>query len=265
MRALVTGAAGTFGFHITAGLIEAGYTTLAVVRSAERGADLVKRLAAAGTRASVTVVVADLSSAASIAASIGGAVAGAPLDVLVNNAAAVPAGETRAEVGGGVEAQWAVSVLAYQRVVRAALPALLAARAPRVVFVASNYAGGLDLGDPEFKRRRYDAHAAYKQSKQANRMLARAWARREPRMTVFSCHPGIADSSVARGLGMSFSDADAAARAGAVTPLLCALRPAEDLRAPSGSYFAGGAPARCPFAEDAKGVDALWELVEGYQ
>lgn len=184
--------------------------------------------------------------------------------MLVNNAAAVPAGEKRVEVEGGVEAQWAVSVLGYQRVLRAALPALLAAESPRVVFVASNYAGGLDLADPEFKRRPYNSHTAYKQSKQADRMLARAWAQREPRLSVYSCHPGIADSTVARGLGMSFSDAEAAARAGAVTPLLCALQPAKVLRAPSGSYFSGGAPARCPYSEDAAGVDALWALVEAY-
>ena len=48
----------------------------------------------------------------------------------------------------------------------------------RVVNVASYWAGGLDLEDLEFKRRRYDNDAAYRQSKQADRMLTVAFAER---------------------------------------------------------------------------------------
>ena len=58
-------------------------------------------------------------------------------------------------------------------------------------------------------------------------MLARAFAAAEPGVRVFSCHPGIADSSVARGLGASFEKGDAAARAGAATPLFVATMPLE--------------------------------------
>jgi NAD(P)-dependent dehydrogenase (short-subunit alcohol dehydrogenase family) len=264
-RALVTGAAGTFGLHITAGLICGGCQTLAVVRSVERGAELQEKIApfirSAPVGASLSIVVCDLSSAPSISLAVASALGTKPLDILVNNAAAVPAGAARAEVESGIEAQWAVSVLGYHRVLRSALPALLASASPRVVFVASNYAGNLDLSDPEFKRRAYDAHTAYSQSKQADRMLARAWALREPRLTVYSCHPGIAESSVARNLGMSFSGSVRAAQAGAVTPLLCALGPEA---APSGSYYADGKPARCRFSEDTRAVEALWTLVESY-
>ena len=262
MRALVTGAAGTFGVHITAGLIRAGYETLAVVRSAERGTELAGKLAALGvSTALLTCVAADLGTAPSISAALRTALAGRPLDILVNNAAAVS--DVRATVADGVELQWATSVLSYQRVLRAALPALLAAPAPRVVFVASEYAGDLDVSDPEFKRRAYDANAAYKASKQANRMLAKAWAVRQPLLAVYSCHPGIADSSVARGLGFSFSDAEAAARKGAVTPLYCALQPRASL-APSGAFYSDSKPAPCRFSADAVAVDELWQLVEAY-
>lgn len=54
-----------------------------------------------------------------------------------------------------------VNVLSYHRMTKALLPALRRAAlmegtpAPRVVFVASMMAGGLDLSDPEYKRRRY--------------------------------------------------------------------------------------------------------------
>ena len=262
-RALVTGAAGTFGLYITAGLCAAGYETFAVVRSAARGAALRAALAPllAPGAAPVVVVVADLASRASIAQAVGGALEGLPLDVLVNNAAVTSASRETTEEG--TESQFAVNVLSYQRVLRAALPALLLAPAPRVVFVASNYAGGLRLDDVEFAHRPYDSHAAYKASKQANRALASVWAARQPRLAVYACHPGVADSGVARGLGMSFSDAAAAAREGAATPLLVATAPAAAL-APSGSYYTGGAPAACRFAAVAAAAAALWERVERY-
>ena len=47
----------------------------------------------------------------------------------------------------------------------------------RVVFVASFYAGGLNLNDPEFKKRSYSSDSAYQASKQADRMLAFAWSK----------------------------------------------------------------------------------------
>ncbi len=47
-----------------------------------------------------------------------------------------------------------------------------------VVVVASYWAGGLDLDDPEFRRRRYNNDQAYRQSKQADCMLTVAFARR---------------------------------------------------------------------------------------
>jgi len=45
-----------------------------------------------------------------------------------------------------------------------------------VVNIASNWAGNLDLDDLHFMRRGYDNDAAYRQSKQCNRMLSVAWA-----------------------------------------------------------------------------------------
>jgi NAD(P)-dependent dehydrogenase (short-subunit alcohol dehydrogenase family) len=56
--------------------------------------------------------------------------------------------------------QWCVNVLGYHRVTRALAPRL--APGARVVFVASNYAGGANLDDPQFERRRYDVTAVSK-------------------------------------------------------------------------------------------------------
>jgi dehydrogenase/reductase SDR family protein 12 len=205
--------------------------------------------------------VCDLASRDSIAQCVPAALGdGGALDLLVNNAAYVP--ESREETAEGVEAQFAVNVLGYARVWRAALPALRRAPAPRAVFVASHYAGDLDLSDVEFKRRRYDATAAYRAAKQANRMLARALAAQAPGVRVFSCHPGIADSSVARGLGASFEKGDVAARAGAATPLFVATMPLEGTT--SGTFWADKNLYNCPFIRNAPSVEALAKLVESY-
>ena len=52
--------------------------------------------------------------------------------------------------------------------------------------------GGLDLEDINFDKRNYDLTAAYKQSKQANRMLTREWARKleSDNILVYSMTPG---------------------------------------------------------------------------
>ena len=231
------------------------------MRDAAKGENLLSFLAAhtppGGAAGRARAVACDLSSRDDIARAIGDALGGAPLDVLVNNAAV--AHETRSLAADGTELQWAVNVLAYHRVLRAALPAMRLAAAPRVVLVASQYAGGLDLRDAQWAARPYNAHAAYKASKQANRMLAAAWAAREPRLAVHACHPGIADSAVARGLGMAFADDDATAAAGAATPVFIATAAA---LAPSGTYYVDKAPHSDCFAADADAVDALWASVE---
>jgi NAD(P)-dependent dehydrogenase (short-subunit alcohol dehydrogenase family) len=62
----------------------------------------------------------------------------------------------------------------------------------RIINVASEYAGGLDLSDINYDKRSYDKTAAYKQSKQANRMLTREWAKRllDKNIPVYSMTPG---------------------------------------------------------------------------
>ena len=166
----------------------------------------------------------------------------------------------RTTTSDGEEQQWAVNVLAYHRLLKALLPQLRLAAGqgrPRVVFVASFYAGGLDLSDVEFARRPYSAGDAYRASKQANRQLARAWAQRlaPDGIDVTSCHPGIATSKVSLGLGFDMDRSKEAARRGADTPLHCCL--ADKLK--SGAFYANCREARCEFAAD---IERLWTVVE---
>jgi NAD(P)-dependent dehydrogenase (short-subunit alcohol dehydrogenase family) len=105
-------------------------------------------------------------------------------------------------------------------------PTLKAAPGARIVNVASNYAGDFDIGDLQFTRRRYESNSAYRQSKQADRMLT--WAAacslyKDSRVLVNACHPGVVTSQLLQSLGMS-SGFDSAQK-GAATPLYLALSP----------------------------------------
>ena len=85
------------------------------------------------------------------------------------------------------------------------LPRLRASGRARVVNVASRLAGGLDLDDLEFERRPYTGRDAYAQSKQANRMLTWALARRleGTGVTANAVHPGFVSTEIfAKGGGL---------------------------------------------------------------
>ena len=124
-----------------------------------------------------------------------------PLRVLVNNAAATT--RRREETPEGIELQFATNVLGYFWMIEAFTAALAAGAPSRVVNVASYWAGGLDLDDLEFRRRPYDNDAAYRQSKQANRMLTAAHAARlrPHNIVVNACHPGDVNSTLSNNLG----------------------------------------------------------------
>ncbi len=126
------------------------------------------------------------------------------VDVLVNNAAIVPTAHTFAP--GGIELQFAVNVLAYFGLAKGLLPAMR--RGSKVICVASDYAGGLNMTDLHFANRRYDATAAYKQSKQANRMFVAEAAApgrgfSESGVAVAALHPGVHRSTTARCLQLA--------------------------------------------------------------
>ena len=266
--AMVTGANGVFGRHICAGLCSEGFEVVAIVRNASKGEALVASLPAS---CSASFLVADLSGGASAAESVAARYGSdRPLHVLVNNAAATPT--NRSVSAEGVEMQWATNVLAYHALTRALLPQLRLAASvanidgdsgvfmPRVILVASLYAGGLDLSDVEFKRRPYDVDSAYRASKQANRMLARAWQHRvrDHGIKVVSCHPGIATSAVSLGLGFDLDRSEHAAKDGARTPLYLATVAQRQLA--DGAFYHSEREARCEFAQDEGACDKLFKM-----
>jgi NAD(P)-dependent dehydrogenase (short-subunit alcohol dehydrogenase family) len=131
----------------------------------------------------------------------------------------------------------------------------------RVINVASYWAGDLDLSDLEFKRRRYSNGTAYRQSKQANRMLTVAFAERlKPfGITVNACHPGDVNSRLSNDLGFGGSTSP---DDGADTPVWLAT----DLigQRETGKYFDQRHAVRCPFGEDTAAVEALYAACLAY-
>jgi NAD(P)-dependent dehydrogenase (short-subunit alcohol dehydrogenase family) len=77
---------------------------------------------------------------------------------------------------------------------------LAASRPSRLLFVASQRAGGLDLDDVQWERRRFGGIKAYEASKQANRMLAWVFAERlrEQGVDVHVIHPGGINTGIGR-------------------------------------------------------------------
>jgi NAD(P)-dependent dehydrogenase (short-subunit alcohol dehydrogenase family) len=121
----------------------------------------------------------------------------------------------------------------------------------RVVNVASYWAGDLDLDDLEFKRRSYDNNRAYRQSKQASRMLTVALAER--------LNPGDVSSKLSNNLGFGGSQSP---DEGARTPVWLATDPVGQQE--TGQYFERMQPVTCRFGADRQAVEQLYQLCLAY-
>ena len=245
---VVTGSTGVIGTAIAKGVAQANFITptvshlILIVRNTHRGEKIAAPLRSKSLV--VEVISADLSHVPSIVKAGAQICSTYPyVSVLVNNAAVV---STRREEVDGLECQFATNVLAYHALAKVLLPAMTSGG--RVVHVASNLAGGLDLADLQSRRGDYDARAVYSRTKQAARMLAAEAAMdgrgfKEAGVLVTACHPGVVTSTLLENLGYH-SGIDAAPTA-AQTPLRLALGPAM----PSGTYCMHGGfePRVVPF------------------
>jgi NAD(P)-dependent dehydrogenase (short-subunit alcohol dehydrogenase family) len=182
-----------------------------------------------------------------------------PLQILINNAAASP--RQRQETPEGIELQFATNVLGYFWMIQLFGEQLKEVVPARVINVASYWLGDLDLSDLEFKRRRYHNGTAYRQSKQANRMLTVAFAARlKPYgIMVNACHPGDVNSRLSNDLGFG---GHATPDEGADTPVWLATDPMGQRE--TGKYFEQRRETRCRFGEDAAAVEALFAACLAY-
>lgn len=183
-----------------------------------------------------------------------------PVQVLINNAAVTP--RRRRETDEGIELQFATNVLGYFWMIQAFDQYLQAGAPARVVNVASYWAGDLDLDDLEFRRRHYDNNRAYRQSKQADRMLTVAFAERlkQKGVTVNACHPGDVNSRLSGDLGFGGYESP---QQGARTPVLLATTAIGQQQ--TGGYFEHMRRQHCRFSEDCDAIEALYTACLSYQ
>jgi NAD(P)-dependent dehydrogenase (short-subunit alcohol dehydrogenase family) len=200
---LVTGANTGIGFEIARGLASSGHNPNVILacRDQAKGETARAKIAAETKNPNLGVLVIDLSSQKSIRqAAAEFSKTHNSLDALVNNAGT--SAPTRQESVDGIELTFATNVLGYFLLTNLLLDALKRAPAGRIVNVASEMAYGLDLDDVEFKKRTYNHSTAYAQSKQADRMLTWAYARRLEGTTVTAntMSPGAVDTPLLHGL-----------------------------------------------------------------
>jgi NAD(P)-dependent dehydrogenase (short-subunit alcohol dehydrogenase family) len=261
--AVITGATSGLGEAAAAALAGEGLRVLLVGRDAARGAEVVKRIQAAG--GSAEMIVADLFSRADVARLAGELGARAPrIDVLVNNAGGSFSKTER--TADGLERTFALNVAAPFALTEALLPNLAAARG-RVVNIVTGVPNGArarvdDLAGPGAKA----GMGAYVSAKLALLALTVAWQlRHAERGVVFvALHPGIIPGTrfgqempaflrtigegVARVFGLASTPAEAAARY-----VAAALGPAT----PGGFYYEGKLRAPPKGATDAAFAEGL--------
>ncbi|MGD9265452.1 MAG: SDR family NAD(P)-dependent oxidoreductase [Lysobacterales bacterium] len=256
--ALVTGATGAIGKAIALGIAgQPGYRVVLLCRNAQKAERAVADIVAQTGNEQVGFELVDVSSKASIEALAGRLQH--PVHVLVNNAATTP--RRRLETAEGVEMQFATNVLGYFWLTQALREQLRAASPARVVNVASYWAGNLDLDDLEFRHRAYNNNTAYRQSKQADRMLTVALAERlrGDGISVNACHPGDVNSGLSNELGFGGHESPAQ---GARTPVWLAT--GDVGQQASGKYFEHMQMKRCRFGKDREAVEALYRICEAY-
>jgi NAD(P)-dependent dehydrogenase (short-subunit alcohol dehydrogenase family) len=232
---LVTGATDGIGRETALELARRGARVLPHGRSQDRLDALVKNLRTISVDAALEPVRADLASLAEVRA-MAAEVArrGVPVSVLLNNAGVYQ--RKREESADGFELTFAVNHLSHFL-----LTLLLLESTPsleRIVNVSSGVhaSGTIDPERAGRDRGRYDAYAAYADSKLANVLFTVELARRLSGrgVTVNALHPGVVSTKLlTQGFGMGGRDT---LEASAATSVLLALDPG--VAGLTGRYFA---------------------------
>lgn len=265
--ALVTGATSGMGKETARELARMGATVLLGCRSMERGEAAVAEIQRTTGRDAVSAIQVDLSSLASVRAAAAEFWERFPrLDVLVNNAAASL--RTRQVTSEGFEVHWATNVLGPHLLTQLLLPKLEKSDHGRIVDVSTVAAGGLDLTDTQYERRRFNGTAAYRASKQAGRMLTWALADRltNTRITANALNPGYVATDLTRNAGglvrllvLFTSFAAQTPLDGADTAIWLAASP--DVQGVTGGFWNKRREVRCKFRDPVQ-MEQLSGLVE---
>jgi NAD(P)-dependent dehydrogenase (short-subunit alcohol dehydrogenase family) len=254
--ALVTGSTDGLGKEVARQLAALGAFVIVHGRNAERGAEVVQTIGAAGKGGAVFKR-ADFGSLAEVRtfadwvrANHGG------IDLLVNNAAAT--GGERRESADGYELAFAVNYLAHFLLTHRLLPSLEANAPARIVNVSSMGQTPIDFDDLMMERK-FDAGDAYRRSKLAQIMFTIDLAAQlDPaKVTVTALHPA-RSMNTARVIDGGFTPLSTVEE-GAEAVMQAAVSP--ELKGRTGVYFNQLTEARANAqAYDAAARAKLWAL-----
>jgi len=255
--AAVTGSTGAIGKAISRQLAAHDYQVIMLCRDASKASQAVDDIIQKTGNQYVSFKLVDISRKTSIrklAATWQG-----QLHILINNAAITP--RSRQETPEGIELQFATNVLGYFWMMQEFSEIMKHSAPSRIVNVASYWAGGLDCRDLEFKRRPYKNGIAYQQSKQADRMLSVAFAKRlnAYNITVNACHPGDVNSTLSNNLGFGGHESP---DQGAETPVWLATSKTGGVV--TGKYFEQKEESYCHFMNDKQAVEKLFQMCRKY-
>lgn len=255
-NAIITGAYGAIGLAIAQGVAAKGFRVTLVGRDEARLEKAREAVVQRSSNSEIFAEVVDLGLNHEIIAF--SRRWRHPLHLLVNNAATAP--RKRTVTSEGIEVQWATNVLGYFWMVQYFHSFMAGVHDARIVNVASYWAGGLDFNDPEFRSRPYDNDVAYRQAKQANRMISASFSERlkSTGVTVNACHPGDVNSKLSNAFGFGGTESP---EQGAATPLYLSL--SEELAGITGKYFEHEKPVACQFSKNGQVNDQLFEICRG--
>lgn len=197
---VISGASSGIGFAAAEALARRGARVIGVGRSRERCEQARQAILAQTPGARIEFALADLSSqraVAALGAELRERLAGAPLDVLANNAGAVASRYT--PTVDGIELQFAVNHLATFRLTYELMPCLRAGGGARVLTTSSgSHRGARMHWNDVMLRRFYNPLTAYKQSKMANVLFTAEFNRREGEngMRAFAIDPGLVRTQI---------------------------------------------------------------------
>ncbi|WP_102144623.1 SDR family oxidoreductase [Mycobacterium hubeiense] len=199
--AVVTGANSGLGLGLATRLSAAGADVVMAIRNRAKGEAAIAQIRSEVPDAKLSIKKLDLSSLSSVTALADELTAeGRPIDILINNAGVMTPPERDTTVDG-FELQFGSNHLGHFALTGRVLPLLRAAQAPRVVSLSSLAArtGRIHFDDLQFEKT-YRPMTAYGQSKLANLMFAREFARRsaEAGWGVMSAaaHPGLTKTNL---------------------------------------------------------------------
>ena len=267
---LITGATNGIGLAAAEALAAQGAKLAIVARSESRARDAVARIAAAGGRATVDVLIADLASQASVRALAAEALGRYPrLDILINNAGAMFT--TRQLSPDGIELTWAVNHLAPFLLTTLLLDRLRQSAPARIITTASGAHLEAHIPfDDMAAEHSYKGFGRYGETKLANILFTSELARRlEGSGVTANCfHPGLVATGFNRnygtimGLGMTLlRPVSRSPEKGAETLVWLASSP--EVANVSGTYFFDKLPKTpSPAAQDSAAANRLWQLSE---